>query len=79
MYGKRQRSVFGSWLGKLGVYNEGSGIMKGAWWWSEEVKGKVEEKQEKYKALVGSRTDEEREINRIQYRMRTRRLREQWQ
>jgi len=63
----------------LGVSNEGSGKMKGAWWWSEEVKGKVEEKQEKYKALVGSRTDEEREINRIQYRMRTRRLREQWQ
>jgi len=32
------------------------------------VEGKVREKQEKYKALVGSRTDEEREVNRIQYR-----------
>jgi len=42
------------------------------------VKGKVKEKQEKYKALVGNRTDEEREVNRIQNRMRTRRSRKQW-
>jgi len=25
----------------LGVSKEGSGRMKGAWWWNEEVKGKV--------------------------------------
>ena len=43
--------------------------MKGAWWWSKEVKGKVKKKQEKYKALVGSRIDEEREVNKIQYRI----------
>jgi len=50
----------------LGVYKEGSGRMKRAWWWSEEeVKGKVKEKQEKYKALIGRRMDEEREVNRI--------------
>ena len=41
----------------LGVYKEGSGRMKGAWWWSEEVKGKVKAKQEKYKALLSIRTD----------------------
>jgi len=52
----------------LGVYKEGSGRMKGAWWWSEEVKGKVKDKHEKYMALVGSKMDEEREVNRIQYR-----------
>jgi len=40
----------------LGVSREGSGIMKGAWWWSEEVKGKVMEKQEKFKALMETRT-----------------------
>jgi len=40
--------------------------MKGAWWWSDEVKGKAKVKSEKYKALVDSRTDEEREVNRVQ-------------
>ena len=43
--------------------------MKGAWWWGEEVKEKVEAKQEKYKALVGSRTDEQKEVNRVHYRI----------
>ena len=43
--------------------------MKGAWWWSEEVKGKVKANQEKYKALIGSRTREEKEVNRVQYRI----------
>jgi len=28
----------------LGVAREGDGRMKGAWWWSKEVKGKVKEK-----------------------------------
>ena len=28
----------------LGVFREGSRRMDGAWWWSEEVKGKVKEK-----------------------------------
>jgi len=53
----------------LGVFREGSGIMKGAWWWSEEVKGKVKAKQEKSKALMESRTDEEVEFNKVQYKI----------
>ena len=49
----------------LGVSREGSGRMKGAWWWSEEVKGKVKAKQEKFKALMESRTDAEVEFNKV--------------
>ena len=52
----------------LGVSREGSGRMKGAWWWSEEVKRKVKAKQEKFKALMESRTEEEVESNRVQYK-----------
>ena len=48
----------------LGVSKGGSGRMRGAWWWCKEEKEKVKAKQEKYKALVGSRTDEEKEVNR---------------
>jgi len=43
----------------LGVSREESGRTKGAWWWSEEVKGKVRAKQEKFKALMDSITEEE--------------------
>jgi len=43
--------------------------MKGAWRWSEEVKGRVKAKQEKCKALVGSRMNEEKEVHRVQYRI----------
>ena len=42
--------------------------MKGAWWWSKEVKGKVKAKQEKYKDLMASRTEEEVEFNKVQYK-----------
>jgi len=35
----------------------------------EEVKEKVKAKQEKYKALVGSGTDKEKEVNRMHYRI----------
>ena len=42
--------------------------IKGAWWWSEEVKGKVKAKQEKYKALIESRTGDEVEFNKAQYK-----------
>jgi len=42
--------------------------MKGAWWWSEEVKGKVKVKQEKFKTLMESRTEEEVEFNKVQYK-----------
>jgi len=47
----------------LGVSREGSGRLKGAWWWSKEVKGKVKAKQEKFKALMESRTEQEVEFN----------------
>jgi len=53
----------------LGVSKEGSERMKGAWWWSEEVKGKVKAKQERYKALLDSRTNEEIEFNKVQYKI----------
>jgi len=53
----------------LGDSREGSGRMKEAWWWSEEVKGKVKAKQEKYKALIDSKTEEEKDVNRVQYRI----------
>jgi len=62
----------------LGVSREGSGRMKGAWWWNNEVKGKVKVKQEKYKALVDSRTDEEKEANRAQYRFAKKEAKKQW-
>jgi len=52
----------------LGVSREGSGRMKGAWWSSKEVKGKVKAKQEKFKALMDSRTEEEVEFNKVQYK-----------
>jgi len=52
----------------LGVSREESRRMKGAWWWSEEVKGKVKAKQEKFKALMESRTDEELQFNKVQYK-----------
>ena len=52
----------------LGIFREGSGRMEGAWWWSEEVKGKVKVKQEKFKALMESRTEEEVEFNKVQYK-----------
>ena len=53
----------------LGVTRKGSARMKGAWWWSEEVKGKVEAKQEQFKALMESRTEEEVESRKVQYRI----------
>jgi len=52
----------------LGISREGSGRMKGTWWWSEEVKGKVKAEQEKFKALMESITDEELEFNKVQYK-----------
>jgi len=42
--------------------------MQGAWWWSEEVKGKVKAKHEKFKALMESRTEEKVEFNKVQYK-----------
>ena len=33
------------------------------------MNGKVKAKQEKYKALIDSRTEEEKDVNRVQYRI----------
>jgi len=49
----------------LGVSREGAGRMQGAWWWSEEVKGKVKVKQEKFKTLMERRTEDEIEFNKV--------------
>jgi len=49
----------------LEVSIDGSGRMKGAWWWSEELKGKVKAKQEKYKTLIESRTEKKVEFNKV--------------
>jgi len=52
----------------LAVLKGGSRRVEGAWWWSEEVKEKVKATQEKYKkVLMGSRTDEEKEANKVHY------------
>ena len=53
----------------LGVTREGSARMKGAWCWSEEVKGKVEAKQEQFKASMESKIEEELEAHKLQYRI----------
>jgi len=38
-------------------------MMKGARWWREEMNEKVKAKHEKYKALIGSGMNEEKEVN----------------
>jgi len=53
----------------LRVSKGGSGRMEGAWWWSEEVTEKAKAKQEKHKLLMGSRMDETKEANKVQYKM----------
>ena len=42
--------------------------MKGAWWWNEEVNEKVNGKKESYAAYLITRTDVEKEINRVKYK-----------
>mgnify|MGYP001081307530 CR=1 FL=1 len=41
--------------------------MKGAWWWNKEVKEKIKVKQDAYIDLRGSGTEEEKEVNIVQY------------
>jgi len=60
----------------LEVSKVGSGRMRGAWWWGEEVKEQVKAKPERYKALVDSKMDEEKEVNRVHYRIARRRQKE---
>ena len=53
----------------LGIANRGSGRMKGAYWWNEEVNEKVKAKREAYITLIGSGSKEEKEINTVQYKI----------
>lgn len=51
----------------LRVVRLGSRKIKGVWWWNDEVKGKVKEKQEAYRALMDSVFAEAKEANRAKY------------
>jgi len=52
----------------LGISRGGARGIEGAWWWNEEVKEKVKGKQDAYIALIDSRTDEEFEVKRVEYK-----------
>jgi len=42
--------------------------MGGTWWWNEEIKEKVKEKNEVYAEVMNSGSDEERETKSIRYK-----------
>jgi len=48
----------------LGI-SRGGGKIKGTWWCNEEVKEKVKAKQDAYSALINSRIDGEKEVNKL--------------
>ena len=52
----------------LCVSRGGSAGLKGAWWQNEEVKEKVKDKREGYKALVSCGAEKEKEVNRVRYK-----------
>jgi len=52
----------------LGTSRRGGSRMKGAWWWNEELKEKVDEKKEAYTTFVNSETDEEKVTSRVRYK-----------
>ena len=52
----------------LGISRGGEGIIRRAWWWNEEVKQKVNEKQNAYFALRNSTSDEEKEVREVKYK-----------
>nr|XP_016479222.1 PREDICTED: uncharacterized protein LOC107800544 [Nicotiana tabacum] len=53
----------------LGVSKGYSSGYKGDWWWNEEVQGKAETKKVVYLKLVESVYEEERRVNREQYKL----------
>ena len=52
----------------LGIWSGGGSRLEGAWWWNDEVKRKVKDKQNAYAALLECRTEEEKEIFKIKYK-----------
>jgi len=48
----------------LASSKRGGSRIKAAWWWNEEVKGKVKEKHDTYTDLTDSRMDEGVEVKR---------------
>ena len=53
----------------LGTSRRGRNKMKGAWWWNEEVKEKINEKKEAYTAFMNNETSEEKEISKVRYKV----------
>ena len=53
----------------LGVSRGRAGHHRGDWWWNEEVEKKVETKKEAYAKLVESKDEEEKRVNRKEYKL----------
>ncbi|KAF3636803.1 hypothetical protein FXO37_25257 [Capsicum annuum] len=53
----------------LGVSRGRAGHHRGDWWWNEEVKKKVETKKGAYANLVESKDEEEKRVNREEYKL----------
>jgi len=51
----------------LGTSKGGGGKINGAWWWNEDVKENVKEKQEACAALVNSGIDKEKEVDKARH------------
>jgi len=52
----------------LGILRGGSSRLEGAWWWNDEVKRKVKDKQNAYATLIECKTEEEKEVYKIKYK-----------
>ncbi|KAF3651812.1 Mitochondrial uncoupling protein 1 [Capsicum annuum] len=53
----------------LGVSRGRAGHHRGDWWWNEEVKKKVETKKGAYAKLVESKDEEEKRVNKKEYKL----------
>jgi len=52
----------------LGISRGSGRRLEGAWWWNDELKEKVKDKQNAYAALMECRTEEEKEIFKTKYK-----------
>jgi len=52
----------------LGISRGGRGRIRGAWWWNDEVKEKIKEKQNAYAAISNSTSEEERGVWEAKYK-----------